>query len=51
MEKEKKFSHDGKITIQIFNTLSSKFPQIVTPMSLIDGECGIVAEFGKNIEN
>ena len=29
-EKKIKFSHDSKITIHVFNTLSSKFPQIIT---------------------
>ena len=29
-EKKIKFSHDSKITVQVFNTLSSEFPQIIT---------------------
>ena len=29
MKKEIKFSHDSKITVQVFNTLFSKFPQII----------------------
>ena len=29
-EKKIKFSHDSKITVHVFNTLSSKFPQIIT---------------------
>ena len=29
MKKKIKFSHDSKITVQVFNTLSSKFPQII----------------------
>ena len=28
-EKKIKFSHDNKITVQVFDTLSSKFPQII----------------------
>ena len=28
-EKRIKFSQDSKITVQVFNTLSSKFPQII----------------------
>ena len=28
-----KFSHDSKITVQVFNTLSSKFPQIITNLT------------------
>ena len=28
-EKKIKLSHDSKITAQVFNTLSSKFPQII----------------------
>ena len=28
-EKKIKFSHDNKITVQFFDTLSSKFPQII----------------------
>ena len=29
-EKKIKYSHDSKIPVQVFNTLSSKFPQIIT---------------------
>ena len=32
-EKKMKFSHDSKITVQVFNTLSSKFPQIITNLT------------------
>ena len=32
-EKKIKFSHDSKITVQVFNTLSSKFPQIITSLT------------------
>ena len=32
-EKNVKFSHDSKITVQVFNTLSSKFPQIITNLT------------------
>ena len=28
-EKKVKFSHDSKIAVQVFNTLSSKFPHII----------------------
>ena len=32
-EKKIEFSHDSKITVQVFNTLSSKFPQIITNLT------------------
>ena len=32
-EKKIKFSYDIKITVQVFNTLSSKFPQIITNLT------------------
>ena len=32
-EKKIKFSHDSKITVQVFNTLSSMFPQIITNLT------------------
>ena len=32
-EKKKFFSHDSKITVQVFNTLLSKFPQIITNLT------------------
>ena len=31
--KKIKFSRDSKITVQVFNTLSSKFPQIITNLT------------------
>ena len=33
MKKKLFFSHDSKITVQVFNTLSSKFPQIITNLT------------------
>ena len=33
MKKKIKFSHDSKITVQVFNTLSSKFLQIITNLT------------------
>ena len=33
MKKKIKYSHDSKITVQVFNTLSSKFPQIITHLT------------------
>ena len=33
MKKKIKFSHDSKMTVQVFNTLSSKFPQIITNLT------------------
>ena len=34
MKKKKiKFSHDSKITVQVFNSVSSKFPQIITKLT------------------
>ena len=33
MNKKIKFSHNSKITVQVFNTLSSKFPQIITNLA------------------
>ena len=30
MKRKIKFSHDSKITVQVFNTFFSKFPQITT---------------------
>ena len=33
LKKKKKISHNNKITIQVFNTLSSKFPQIITNLA------------------
>ena len=33
MKKKKKFSHDTKITVKVFNTLLSKFPQIITNLT------------------
>ena len=32
-EKKIKFSHDSNITVQVFNTLSFKFPQIITNLT------------------
>ena len=32
-EKKIKYSHDSKIPVQVFNTLSSKFPQIITNLT------------------
>ena len=32
-KKRKNFSHDSKITVQVFNILSSKFPQIITNLT------------------
>ena len=32
-EKNIKYSYDSKITVQVFNTLSSKFPQIITNLT------------------
>ena len=32
-EEKIKFSYDIKITVQVFNTLSSKFPQIITNLT------------------
>ena len=32
-EKKNFFSHNRKITFQVFNTLSSKFPQIITNLT------------------
>ena len=32
-EKKKKVSHDSKITVQVFNTLLSKFPQVITDLT------------------
>ena len=32
-KKKVKFLHDSKITVQVFNTLSSKFPQIITNLT------------------
>ena len=33
MNKKIKFSHKSKITVQVFNTLFSKFPQIITNLT------------------
>ena len=33
MKKKIKFSQDSKITVQVFNTLLSKFPQIITNLT------------------
>ena len=33
IKKKIKFSHDCKITVQVFNTFSSKFPQIITNLT------------------
>ena len=33
MKKKIKLSHDSKITVPVFNPLSSKFPQIITNSS------------------
>ena len=38
MKKKIKFSHDSKITVQVFNTLTSKFPQIITNLNEVAGE-------------
>ena len=32
-EKKMRFSHDSKITVLVFNTPSSKFPQIITNLT------------------
>ena len=32
-EKKIKFSHDSKITVRVFNTFSSKFPQIIIKLT------------------
>ena len=33
LNEKKIFSHDSKITVQVFNTLLSKFPQIITNLT------------------
>ena len=33
MEKKMTFSHDSKITVQVFNTFLAKFPQIITNLT------------------
>ena len=33
MKRKIKFSHDNKITVQVFNTFFSKFPQIITNLT------------------
>ena len=33
MEKKMAFSHNSKITVQVFNTFLSKFPQITTNLT------------------
>ena len=33
MKKKIKLSHDKKIMVQVFNTISSKFPHIVTNLT------------------
>ena len=33
MRKKISFSHDRKLTVQVFNTLSSRFPQIITKLT------------------
>ena len=32
-KKNKRFSHDRKIIVQVFDTLSSKFPQMITNLN------------------
>ena len=46
MKRKIKFSNDSKITVPVFNTLSSKFPQIITNLTK-DTKLAITKRLGR----